>query len=310
MTECLRIVLDSLQKHSHHAFATVISRLLGAHAPPQHQLAAGRFRTQTSRKLGITDLEFENAFVHLILEAKVGAEKDDDQLLRYRTELDRSPRDKRLLVFLTAAQPELKLPPGVDCWIRWNDVGDALSDALPGIQNEFTKNVVTDFVRFLEERGMVRGKVSDSVGAAMALARDFLQILREAANQANLPKKNDTDYSVSISDGWLGLYVDNGNFWVGTSAQYPDEIRFVLNDGYNNDRKRGRLPEGLVVTGATEQDEFVGGIWRRRLILDESFYSMDRSAQVRFLGEWCKSAWEFAVKLKQSAVSADDSAGT
>lgn len=296
MTDSLRVVLSAILHESPETLSAILSKALGDLSPSLAELSDASVVTQTRRVLGITDLELFSPDYHLILEAKVDAAVDAEQLARYRRELNlESPAKRKVLVLLTAEPAGKAVPEGVDAWINWRSIGAALESMLSGEQGSVASDMlVREFLDLLRTRGMTMNKVTVPMGAALASMFAFMDLIREGLNANDIP--NFGVWSFSERQQYVGYSVSQSDkhFWVGSSQMFPDELRFETD--------QLKLPSGLVIDHSGAEDQFSANKWRRSMRIDENFTVLELPEQEAAISTWLRSAWTFAQSLQKQVL--------
>ncbi len=176
----------------------------------------------------------------LVFEAKVGLKVSDDQIRKYRTELERGERysafKRRFLITITNSS---HAPPGVDGHIRWPRIQAELenqshehneSQAPPNSEAGF-KLIAKQFSALLKEKGMAPMKIrktSPDLLSAFVTGMQFkgelepiLQSLKTTEVLGPLLRQKKAVYEKDQDSHWYGIHAH------GLTAFY---IAFVIRD--------------------------------------------------------------------------------
>ncbi|REJ86769.1 MAG: hypothetical protein DWQ34_26165 [Planctomycetota bacterium] len=241
-----------------------------------------KISTQTTTDSGRPDIEIRTSDCLIYVEVKDESGLGVRQLERYQLELNRSGFARTCLVLLTRYPMDRAAICDQVVQRRWIHIGTFLETQLKtnAISDASTYFLTTQFVEFLQFKGLAMAKVGTIEADVVRSLRNLCEMLAEAASRLDVSSKR----SFYWPEMWMGLNLDGQTFSVGFYMESADLIEF-LTGVYSVDRHAAQFEDfGKVV--ASELPEWTQGDWRWRNTLDLSanegeFYKLTAGEQLQ-----------------------------
>jgi hypothetical protein len=178
---------------------------------------------------GIPDLTIEvRKDLAVVIEVKVGAEPNCDQLERYRIYLANLEASRKCLVLLTRDPVTHECCELVDQHILWHEIAEIIEAAVGYVPNPITSYVGEQFVDFMKAEGMTMEQITGELIGGFRSLMGLRAMLKEAINKCGL-KTNRGDF-IQEKDGYAGFYIDIGptHCAAGIYLEKPDLLRFEV----------------------------------------------------------------------------------
>lgn len=325
-TEALAHLLRHVATHSPDAAYSLLSQLGGDVLKDAAPGELRKLKIQTQRAWspgGIPDMTIEGEDTLLLVEVKVGAKIDTEQLRSYMEILAHDSRSKKGLSLLATESAPAETPKGIH-QMRWFDVADRLDQVRKEVDegHSVTTYLLDQLSTYLASRRLaiaaVRSQVSEGIRAFEKRTRQrlvfdtkakrpvvsaekelkplwaLLQLLKEAWRDVR-PGDNLVYGSGQHSGGWIGWNVNRMTYFVSVLYPSPEVVGFQLyREGPGVDRDRWDSNRGEVVHVLGRHR------WNDTLDLTSikpDFFSLDRTTQRRLLAGFIRGCCEYADRV-------------
>jgi hypothetical protein len=240
--------------------------------------------TQVTKAYGRPDIEIRTPDHLIYIEVKAESEVSDDQLTRYREDLEKSGFQKWTLILLTrylVALDGIGGKPDFHC--RWYKVAEWLEEE--ELKSEDTKYIVNQFLDFLKGRNMTIEPVCSEYLGGIHAFRSLLNMVGEAIASQKIP--------VSLHKGtwdYLGYYLDTNKYFVGIYFESPNLIRFEADTKFISDTSQVKEAQGerWIIIGELDL-----------AAAEQHFFTLSKASQFQCIEAFVREGWNKAMELNR-----------
>jgi len=220
------------------------------------------------------DIRINSGDIRIIIEVKVGAQLDWEQIQRYLIELKDSVCTRPCLGVLTRdCVLQKDRMDAVHSYARWQDVHEKLANK--AIRDPITEYLTLQFLEFLTERRMTMEKVRSELKDGVTSLENLIVMLEEAVKKSGDNPKPEY-WKEGCTGVWFGprkQCCSNGSYWCGISHRNAGCLVFQV---YGQRKSDSKLPDRWewVAEGKQQED-----VLRYKLPLTTGFFQGDAKDQ-------------------------------
>lgn len=246
-------------------------------------------KTQVSIEQDRPDITISSLGKKLIyVEVKHDSDLGDNQLERYRNDLESSDAPCKRLILLSRFSINIseKQAQLCDKHVFWSNIYDWLTNARAKTQDFVCRYLMESFKSFLEVKQMAMQKVSWEYIKGVPAFNNLIDMLGVAIKGASLRV-----HQRSAGWGRKGFYVEGTEFLCSVSYNNPLVIAFQMVD-------KTKFNKELVKSPTYEVREGKQHVWFRLPLEKVHFFSLDKDKQLEEITKFVRMAYAEAQQMR------------